>query len=100
MDGLSKGNRYSSAIRYALSQEITPDDLPRFLKDNGGVDGCLAKFQALKRADEKSASPEVSAEPLAGSDEERESVGKVGKIVIKTCPRLKKKARQLKGGRR
>ena len=33
-------SRWTRALEYAVSQKIDPDDLPRFLRANGGISGC------------------------------------------------------------
>ena len=40
-----RASHYAIALRYCRSMNITADELPKFLKENGGVEGCVAKFR-------------------------------------------------------
>ena len=42
-----QADRYARALRFALFSETPPDDLPQFLKTNGGITGCAQAHSEL-----------------------------------------------------
>jgi hypothetical protein len=43
-------NTWSQALRFADEQEIEPEDLPEFLKKEGGLEACSRKFRESRDA--------------------------------------------------